>query len=123
MPEATPTPTTGLFDGDTSLLPVRLRQALVMLLKNTYIDGVESPEYFDALVRGREQAVQWLNGIFLTVDINEETRTAFKRAAVSRADFTEQRVIANTRKLRLYEGALLVWAREQIKRAQQEGLT
>ncbi|MCG2620908.1 DUF4194 domain-containing protein [Arthrobacter sp. I2-34] len=65
-----------LFDGDTGSFPLKIRQALVRLLRGPYIDGVADPRLWGLILDNREAIATYLCEVFLVLTIDPERKIA-----------------------------------------------
>ncbi|WP_138416002.1 DUF4194 domain-containing protein [Sinomonas gamaensis] len=68
-----------LFDGDTGILPLRVRQALVRLLKGPYLDGARDERLWTTLVDSQDVLRSRLSELFLSLSIDHERKIAVVR--------------------------------------------
>ncbi|WP_104104731.1 DUF4194 domain-containing protein [Arthrobacter sp. 08Y14] len=68
-----------LFPGDTGTLPLKLRQALIRLLRGPYLDGTSSDNVYETVVDNQEQLRVRLSELFLTLVIDEDRKVALLR--------------------------------------------
>ena len=91
-PHATSTPTpsrvtprdtfvdgAALFPGDTGVLPMKVRQALVKLLKGPYIDGGRDEKLWTTLLDNQLILRSRLSELFLTLQLDHERKVAVLR--------------------------------------------
>lgn len=70
-----------LFPGDTGRLPLKLRQALIRLLRGPYIDGNSTDKVFATIVDHQDVLRSRLSELFLVLVIDEERKVALLRPA------------------------------------------
>lgn len=70
-----------LFAGDTGRLPLKLRQALIRLLRGPYIDGNSTDKVFGTIVDHQEILRSRLSELFLVLVIDEDRKIALLRPA------------------------------------------
>ena len=68
-----------LFPGDTGTLPLKLRQALIRLLRGPYLDASSSDNVYETVVDNQEQLRVRLSELFLTLVIDEDRKVALLR--------------------------------------------
>ncbi|MDM7991508.1 DUF4194 domain-containing protein [Arthrobacter sp. zg-Y877] len=68
-----------LFPGDTGALPLKLRQALIRLLRGPYLDANSSDNVYETVVDNQEQLRVRLSELFLTLVIDEDRKVALLR--------------------------------------------
>lgn len=68
-----------LFDGDTGILPLRVRQALVRLLKGPYLDGARDERLWTTLVDSQDVLRSRLSELFLSLRIDHARKIAVVR--------------------------------------------
>lgn len=68
-----------LFPGDTGVLPMKVRQALVKLLKGPYIDGVRDEKLWTTLLDNQLILRSRLSELFLTLQLDHERKIAVLR--------------------------------------------
>ncbi|CEA06925.1 hypothetical protein BN1051_00229 [Arthrobacter saudimassiliensis] len=68
-----------LFPGDTGTLPLKLRQALVRLLRGPYLDATSSDNVYNTVVDNQEQLRARLSELFLQLVIDEDRKVALLR--------------------------------------------
>lgn len=68
-----------LYDGDTGVLPLRVRQALVRLLKGPYLDGGRDERVWTTLLDSQNVLRSRLSELFLTLQIDHERKIAVVR--------------------------------------------
>lgn len=68
-----------LFPGDTGVLPMRVRQALVKLLKGPYIDGDRDEKLWTVLLDNRVIIRSRLSELFLTMELDHDRKIAVLR--------------------------------------------
>ncbi|UWX97351.1 DUF4194 domain-containing protein [Arthrobacter zhaoxinii] len=68
-----------LFPGDTGILPLKLRQALIRLLRGPYLDANSSDNVYETVVDNQEQLRVRLSELFLTLVIDEDRKVALLR--------------------------------------------
>jgi len=68
-----------LFPGDTGVLPMRVRQALVKLLKGPYIDGGRDEKLWTVLLDNRVIIRSRLSELFLTMELDHDRKIAVLR--------------------------------------------
>ncbi|WP_247048119.1 DUF4194 domain-containing protein [Arthrobacter rhizosphaerae] len=68
-----------LFPGDTGVLPMKLRQALVKLLKGPYIDGGRDEKLWTTLLDNQLILRSRLSELFLTLQLDHERKIAVVR--------------------------------------------
>ncbi|WP_104055628.1 MULTISPECIES: DUF4194 domain-containing protein [unclassified Arthrobacter] len=68
-----------LFPGDTGTLPLKLRQALIRLLRGPYLDATSSDNVYETVVDNQEQLRVRLSELFLTLVIDEDRKVALLR--------------------------------------------
>ncbi|MCQ1954473.1 DUF4194 domain-containing protein [Arthrobacter sp. zg-Y238] len=68
-----------LFPGDTGTLPLKLRQALIRLLRGPYLDANSSDNVYETVVDNQEQLRVRLSELFLTLVIDEDRKVALLR--------------------------------------------
>ena len=69
-----------LFDGDTGSLPLKLRQALIRLLRGPYLDAGSTDRVYDTVVEHRRILASRLSELFLELVIDEDRKVAMLRA-------------------------------------------
>ncbi len=68
-----------LFPGDTGVLPMKVRQALVKLLKGPYIDGGRDEKLWTTLLDNQLILRSRLSEVFLTLQLDHERKVAVLR--------------------------------------------
>ncbi|UNK44472.1 DUF4194 domain-containing protein [Arthrobacter sulfonylureivorans] len=68
-----------LFDGDTGTLPLKLRQALIRLLRGPYLDAGSTDRVYDTVVEHRWTLASRLSELFLQLVIDEDRKVAMLR--------------------------------------------
>ncbi|MET1156184.1 DUF4194 domain-containing protein [Arthrobacter sp.] len=68
-----------LFDGDTGTLPLKLRQALIRLLRGPYLDAGSTDRVYDTVVEHRRILASRLSELFLQLVIDEDRKVAMLR--------------------------------------------
>lgn len=68
-----------LFPGDTGVLPMRVRQALVKLLKGPYVDGGRDEKLWTVLLDHQVILRSRLSELFLTMELDHERKIAVLR--------------------------------------------
>ena len=68
-----------LFPGDTGVLPMKVRQALVKLLKGPYIDGGRDERLWTTLLDNQLILRSRLSELFLTLQLDHERKVAVLR--------------------------------------------
>ncbi|MCQ2002224.1 DUF4194 domain-containing protein [Arthrobacter zhaoxinii] len=68
-----------LFPGDTGTLPLKLRQALIRLLRGPYLDANSSDNVYETVVDNQEQLRVRLSELFLTLVMDEDRKVALLR--------------------------------------------
>ena len=68
-----------LFPGDTGTLPLKLRQALIRLLRGPYLDASSSDNVYETVVDNQDQLRVRLSELFLTLVIDEDRKVALLR--------------------------------------------
>jgi hypothetical protein len=68
-----------LFPGDTGVLPIKVRQALVKLLKGPYIDGGRDEKLWNTLLDNQLILRSRLSELFLTLQLDHERKVAVLR--------------------------------------------
>jgi hypothetical protein len=68
-----------LFPGDTGVLPMKVRQALVRLLKGPYIDGGRDEKLWTTLLDNQLILRSRLSELFLTLQLDHERKVAVLR--------------------------------------------
>jgi hypothetical protein len=68
-----------LFPGDTGVLPMKVRQALVKLLKGPYIDGGRDEKLWTTLLDNQLILRSRLSELFLTMQLDHERKVAVLR--------------------------------------------
>jgi hypothetical protein len=68
-----------LFPGDTGVLPMKVRQALVKLLKGPYIDGGRDEKLWTTLLDNQLIVRSRLSELFLTLQLDHERKIAVLR--------------------------------------------
>ncbi|WP_422934442.1 DUF4194 domain-containing protein [Sinomonas sp. P47F7] len=68
-----------LYDGDTGVLALRVRQALVRLLKGPYLDGGRDERVWTTLLDSQDVLRSRLSELFLTLRIDHERKIAVVR--------------------------------------------
>lgn len=68
-----------LFAGDTGVLPMKVRQALVKLLKGPYIDGGRDEKLWTTLLDNQLILRSRLSELFLTLQLDHERKVAVLR--------------------------------------------
>lgn len=68
-----------LFPGDTGVLPMKVRQALVRLLKGPYIDGGRDERLWTTLLDNQLILRSRLSELFLTLQLDHERKVAVLR--------------------------------------------
>lgn len=68
-----------LFPGDTGVLSMRVRQALVKLLKGPYVDGGRDEKLWTVLLDNRVIIRSRLSELFLTMELDHERKVAVLR--------------------------------------------
>lgn len=68
-----------LFPGDTGVLPTKVRQALVKLLKGPYIDGGRDEKLWTTLLDNQLILRSRLSELFLTLQLDHERKVAVLR--------------------------------------------
>lgn len=68
-----------LFDGDTGKLPLKLRQALIRLLRGPYLHAGSTDRVYDTVVEHRRVLASRLSELFLQLVIDEDRKVAMLR--------------------------------------------
>jgi len=68
-----------LFPGDTGVLPMKLRQALVRLLKGPYVDGGRDDKLWTTLLDNQQILRSRLSELFLSLQLDHERKIAVLR--------------------------------------------
>ncbi len=68
-----------LFPGDTGVLPMKVRQALVKLLKGPYVDGGRDEKLWTTLLDNQLILRSRLSEVFLTLQLDHERKVAVLR--------------------------------------------
>ncbi|MBP3044839.1 DUF4194 domain-containing protein [Arthrobacter jiangjiafuii] len=68
-----------LFPGDTGTLPLKLRQALIRLLRGPYLDAASSDNVYNTVVDNQDELRTRLSELFLTLVIDEDRKVALLR--------------------------------------------
>jgi hypothetical protein len=68
-----------LFPGDTGVLPMKVRQALVKLLKGPYVDGGRDEKLWTTLLDNQLILRSRLSELFLTLQLDHERKIAVLR--------------------------------------------
>jgi len=68
-----------LFPGDTGVLPMKLRQALVRLLKGPYVDGGRDEKLWTTLLDNQQILRSRLSEMFLSLQLDHERKIAVLR--------------------------------------------
>ena len=68
-----------LFPGDTGTLPLKLRQALIRLLRGPYLDAASSDNVYNTVVDNQAELRTRLSELFLTLVIDEDRKVALLR--------------------------------------------
>lgn len=68
-----------LFPGDTGVLPMKVRQALVKLLKGPYVDGGRDEKLWTVLLDNQVILRSRLSELFLTLQLDHERKIAVLR--------------------------------------------
>src|SRR6478752_3756532 len=68
-----------LFPGDTGVLPMKVRHALVKLLKGPYIDGGRDEKLWNTLLDNQLILRSRLSELFLTLQLDHERKVAVLR--------------------------------------------
>ncbi|MGN7253115.1 DUF4194 domain-containing protein [Arthrobacter sp. SAFR-014] len=68
-----------LFPGDTGVLPMKVRQALVKLLKGPYVDGGRDEKLWTTLLDNQLVLRSRLSELFLTLQLDHEKKIAVLR--------------------------------------------
>ncbi len=68
-----------MFPGDTGVLPMKVRQALVKLLKGPYIDGGRDEKLWTTLLDNQLILRSRLSELFLTLQLDHERKIAVLR--------------------------------------------
>ncbi|WP_115786779.1 DUF4194 domain-containing protein [Arthrobacter silvisoli] len=68
-----------LFPGDTGVLPMKLRQALVRLLKGPYVDGGRDEKLWTTLLDNQQILRSRLSELFLNLQLDHERKIAVLR--------------------------------------------
>jgi hypothetical protein len=68
-----------LFPGDTGVLPMKVRQALVKLLKGPYVDGGRDEKLWTTLLDNQLILRSRLSELFLTLELDHERKIAVLR--------------------------------------------
>lgn len=68
-----------LFPGDTGVVPMKVRQALVKLLKGPYVDGGRDEKLWTTLLDNQEILRSRLSELFLTLQLDHERKIAVLR--------------------------------------------
>jgi hypothetical protein len=79
MPRDTFVDGAALFPGDTGVLPMKVRQALVKLLKGPYIDGGRDEKLWTTLLDNQLILRSRLSEVFLTLQLDHERKVAVLR--------------------------------------------
>ncbi|GAB2733567.1 DUF4194 domain-containing protein [Sinomonas soli] len=78
-PEEPFVPGTALYDGDTGVLPLRVRHVLVRLLKGPYLDGGRDEKAWTTLLDHEDVLRSRLSELFLSLHIDHERKIAVLR--------------------------------------------
>ncbi|MDQ4489173.1 DUF4194 domain-containing protein [Sinomonas sp. ASV486] len=77
--DAEVTPGAALYDGDTGILPLRVRQVLVRLLKGPYLDGGRDEKAWTTLLDHQDVLRSRLSELFLRLAVDRERKIAVLR--------------------------------------------
>ncbi|WP_369045607.1 DUF4194 domain-containing protein [Sinomonas sp. P10A9] len=77
--DAEVTPGAALYDGDTGILPLRVRQVLVRLLKGPYLDGGRDEKAWTTLLDHQDVLRSRLSELFLRLAVDHERKIAVLR--------------------------------------------
>ncbi|MGY3564898.1 DUF4194 domain-containing protein [Sinomonas sp. RB5] len=116
MPEEPFVPGTALYDGDTGVLPLRVRHVLVRLLKGPYLDGGRDEKAWTTLLDHEDVLRSRLSELFLRLQIDHERTIAVLRpvdpellGTASRATvLRQQRVLSRVETILLLRLRLLL---------------
>jgi hypothetical protein len=104
----------GLFDGDIGELDEPLREALVRILRQGYVDGDEQPQVWET-IRAHEISLRIrLNDLFLQLHVDPVRKIAHKTAATPEAGGTFPTLVRTPTLTRL-QSILMVVLRERYR--------
>ena len=105
-----------LFPGDTGVLPLDTRCALVSLLTGPYIDLRKNSKHWPVLLRDEIVIRKYLSELFLELIIDYDMQVAFTR----QADTGDQEIpkLLRRSQLTFVDSVLLLYLRQQFSQAQ-----
>ncbi len=118
--EPAPEPGTGLFAGDTGVLPVEARRALCKLLAGPSIDAMRQEALWAALQRFETTLRSLLSEMFLELVMDREAGIAFVRQADTGELDTP--VLLRSHPLTFIDTVLLLHLRQQLVEADAQGV-
>lgn len=118
MPDAPGEPT-GLFDGDTGVLPLEARRALCQLLLGPSVDQKRHSQLWPVLLRHEKALRSRLCELFLELVIDRDAGVAFTRQADTGE--LETPVLLRTSALTFIDSVLLLHLRQQLAEADAQG--
>ncbi|MCC8536410.1 DUF4194 domain-containing protein [Xanthomonas axonopodis pv. poinsettiicola] len=115
-----PTPSNGLFPGDTGQLPVEARRALCQLLSGPSVDAQRHGRLWSALLRSETSIRSALSEVFLELVLDREAGIAFTRQADTGELDTP--VLLRSSPLTFIDSVLLLHLRQQLADADARGV-
>jgi hypothetical protein len=108
-----------LFPGDTGVLPMKVRQALVKLLKGPYIDGGRDEKLWTVLLDNQVILRSRLSELFLALQLDHERKIAVLRpvdpevigGSTRSSILRQQRALSRVETIVLLRLRLLTWWR------------
>lgn len=101
-----------LFIGDTGVLDIDTRRALVRLIRGPFLDGSADDDVWAALLRNDAVVRQYLAEIFLTLVVDSDERIAFTQQALE-TDVAFPKLLRRV-PLTLVDSALLLFLRQEL---------
>ncbi|HEY8914263.1 DUF4194 domain-containing protein [Lacisediminihabitans sp.] len=101
-----------LFVGDTGVLDIDTRRAIVRLIRGPFLDGGADEAVWAALQRNDGVVRQFLSEIFLTLVVDDAERIAFAQQG-EEADVAFPKLLRRV-PLTLVDSALLLFLRQQL---------
>lgn len=117
--DAGPASANALFSGDTGVLPLETRRALVQLLAGPFLDGRRHPKLWPVLERDEAVIRSRLSELFLELVIDRDLQVAFTRQADT-GDL-EAPLLLRRVQLTFIDSVLLLHLRQRLTQADSHG--
>jgi hypothetical protein len=116
-----PSEDASLYQGDTGMLPVAARRALVQLLSGPSLEGRRHPRLWPALLQHQELISSRLADLFLELVIDQDRQVAFTRQADTGE--LEAPILLRRSPLTFLDSVLLLYLRGLLVEADTRGET